>query len=153
MILGEPHLMRKGCDLALQDTAATVLYEVEGKFKVAITAIIRVGDADLALIAHEKVGHTDHLLALGLVMRLAAHFFIVLIVHNHDIIEVIKVFTGIKLARNVINLVPPHGAMPAHSLVGQLADMPTTDAGGIDREFVGKSCIIHHLLHDSVCSR
>lgn len=116
----------------IKHTPASVLNEVEGEFKVFTVAIVWIGNRSPSLILVEVVGHANNLAALSVVVRLTADVMVVFIVHDHDEVKVGKVVTGIKLARDMVNVVSSLCAMKAHALIRQLPYVPRSYSCRID---------------------
>ena len=136
-----------------QYSPASVLYEVEGKFKVFAVAVVWVWDGCSPGVFDEVVGHADDLSALSTVVGLAADIAVVVVVHDHDAVEVSKVVPGIELSRDMVYAVAALCTMQPHALVGQLANVPWSDSCRVDIKLAGLSGIIDVFLHDGIGCR
>jgi len=92
----------------------------EGELEVFTIAIVWVGHGGPPLVFRKIVGHADNLAAVGLVVRFAADVVVVLLVHDHDVVEVGKVMACVELACDVVNAIAASCTMLPHALVGQL---------------------------------
>lgn len=133
----------------LYQSPASVFNKVKSCLKIALRAIIRVGNGGVMAVTSKKICHADNLPAFAVVTCKRAQRPHIVVVHCHDEVETAEVLTA-YLPCMAVETVSAAGSAPAHAYVGQLSGVPCPYAGGTDDKILFCINIAEHLLHNAL---
>lgn len=125
---------------------ATILKQVQNQLEAFSTLIIWIGDGIAAhSLAHKRSHPYDFVFRLNRRSQLLQVGEIA-VIHTYNKVKIIKI-GATHLTADVRQLITPPTRMHTHTLVGQVADMPSAHPRGVDFKPPIQAAGLHNCAH------
>ena len=141
-----------GCGDGVVEIDGCVFEDIEDGFKALCAIIVWVGDVIESAVIAKKCCHREnfpfgfdggrHFVKSGKIST----------VHADNQVEIIEIGWA-HLAADMIQGQSATQRMSSHTRVGQVADMPSTGAGRVDKPAVDPSPLLDQTVHDAIGGR